>query len=751
MTVCGTGIGNFPQPGDPDLSSPILVAQSGHGGIAVSWTYPNINGHAVAHTLLYRSTGSTFPGGMPYRTVSGNYYFDNTNVTIGTTYYYWIQMVSVHGTVGELLGPASAVMQPPLEQIIALLEGQVSSSQLAQDLKSEIDRITDVSSGLTDEVQARLFGENVLTQLISGIQSNLSAIDTLVASEIIERTEADSALVASVNLILAKANTNAAAIQTEQVVRANADSAIAASVTTLQATTGTHTASIQNLQTVVTGPGGLSAQWMVKTDVNGYVSGFGLYNTGFTSEFIIHADTFAIGKPGVADSYPFMIGTVNGQTVIALNASTLIPDGEITNLMIGNYIQSNNYNPTTGIGWRIDKSGWANFSAMTIRDTLGNVILSSNTGLEWSYVAGEGRPQNGATAGNSNQLVNVRFDVDTALWTTLITGNTTSEFEFGRNRAVGATRYYLPTEGSIYIRELSVTTKKAYWYGLGQPMACKAGDILEVSTYTAISGGVVSGVGLQFLTDEGGTVYTGVGVDGNSLLRVPQTCSNATLYTGIETLDKYQRLGAFLTVPASVTIKAARLFLIYESGPVDGYAYFTRPYLGFRSNGQSALSDFVGTWMKALSVDSLYIKDNAVTVPVGFTTTVVVGPVAVSSDGVADGLSHTSYTELTALACTFDMGQSATGKSSIQVALSVNNAGSAASFYFKVVRFKSGTPTEIWFDTNSMAGGYATQFTTLTIDSSPGAGVVTYKFYAAGANSSMTVRRGSSVVMGLKK
>ena len=57
------------------------------------------------------------------------------------------------------------------------------------------------------------------------------------------------------------------------------------------------TATVEQLFEAVEGPDGLTAQYMVKTDVNGLVSGFGLYNDGEVSDFFVRADRFAVGNP----------------------------------------------------------------------------------------------------------------------------------------------------------------------------------------------------------------------------------------------------------------------------------------------------------------------------------------------------------------------------------------------------------------------------------------------------------------------
>ena len=89
---------------------------------------------------------------------------------------------------------------------------------------------------------------------------------------------------------------NAAAIQTEITARADADSAMASQITTLQTSVAGNTATIQTQATVIDG---IKAQYMVKTDVNGLVSGFGLYNNGEVSDFFVRADRFAVGNPAL--------------------------------------------------------------------------------------------------------------------------------------------------------------------------------------------------------------------------------------------------------------------------------------------------------------------------------------------------------------------------------------------------------------------------------------------------------------------
>lgn len=189
-----------------------------------------------------------------------------------------------------------------------------------------------------------------VTTAESDIDTNTAAI----SSEASARANADTALGTRIDTLTATVTTNnstlTSAIQTEQTARANADTALTSSINTLQSTVTTNnttlTAAVQTEATTrATVDNGLLAQYTVKTDVNGYVSGFGLASTtvGATpfSNFIFKADQFAFGAPGYTSAYPFVIQatstTVNGVTVPAgvyIDAA-YIKNGTLTNAKIG--------------------------------------------------------------------------------------------------------------------------------------------------------------------------------------------------------------------------------------------------------------------------------------------------------------------------------------------------------------------------------------------------------------------------------
>jgi hypothetical protein len=132
-------------------------------------------------------------------------------------------------------------------------------------------------------------------------------------SETYTRAQAESAISSQTNTIAARLNNGGdiySAIQTEATTRANAD-------------------------------GALQAQYTVKVDTNGYVSGFGLASTSTgatpTSDFIVRADRFSIAAPtgpnsGITPSIPFIVNT-SATTINGVNvpAGVYIKDGFIQN------------------------------------------------------------------------------------------------------------------------------------------------------------------------------------------------------------------------------------------------------------------------------------------------------------------------------------------------------------------------------------------------------------------------------------
>ncbi len=168
--------------------------------------------------------------------------------------------------------------------------------------------------------------------------------------------------------------------------------------------TGSSKAQEQAVVTNTTTINGLSAQYTVKIDTNGYVTGFGLASTPTTgapnSTFAVRSDSFYIASPsgpGVAPSMPFIVRTtpttINGQTVPVgvYMTSAYIQNGTIDSVKIGLAVITdanianlnvNKVNAGQLSATYIDSRG------LTIKDSAGNVIFSSgDTGLNFNTMS----------------------------------------------------------------------------------------------------------------------------------------------------------------------------------------------------------------------------------------------------------------------------------------------------------------------------------------------------------------------------
>lgn len=241
--VCGTGSWAGPLPGDPSNNS-VLSAVPAFGGIDVFWTRPTTNPYAVAYGLLHRGRSSDQAGANYVATVSSSVYHDKITVTAPTTYYYWIQLVSVNGTPGAWVGPASATAVPLGQQTLESLTGLIDAGVLAQSLKTEISNITVLGQDLRKEIAKRLSDNLALTAALDAVHSETGEALTYIRDEVILRKDSDRVLANSINALAVGIAGNKSALVEEKEVRASADTAIAKTVTLLTTTVKDNNAAV---------------------------------------------------------------------------------------------------------------------------------------------------------------------------------------------------------------------------------------------------------------------------------------------------------------------------------------------------------------------------------------------------------------------------------------------------------------------------------------------------------------------------
>jgi predicted phage tail protein len=177
---------------------------------------------------------------------------------------------------------------------------------LAQSINSLNATFNDNYAVLQNNQQILVNNDQSLASSIDSLGTRLGNAETAITNEQTARSTFDQAVVQDLNNLAAAINNNSAAITNEQNARASADGSLANNITTLQTA---HNNMVTTVNQTVNAVNGLSGQYTVKIDNNGYVTGFGLasYPRNGTpySEFIVRADAFAVVQPGYPGIVPF--------------------------------------------------------------------------------------------------------------------------------------------------------------------------------------------------------------------------------------------------------------------------------------------------------------------------------------------------------------------------------------------------------------------------------------------------------------
>lgn len=378
--TCGTGGWQGPKPGDPNTGNMLITATPAFGGIDVEWTWPDVNGEAVAYTSIFRSLSSQPNSAALLKTaVQGNFYYDKIENDTTTQYYYWIQVVSIYGTRSDMIGPAWATAKPRIEQMIEDLTGKIDNGVLAQSLKTEISRIQLNSLAITQEMLERDAADDALGVRINQVSAHSGDTRALLQQEVLARTSANEAFVSTVNTLYTEMNGNIAAVQQSVTALTTEVSALASKIDNVETEFNGNLAQVQqtlqtNIDTVNGKVVAIGARWTAQVNVNGLVGGFGVYNDGSFVEAGFDVDRFWIGRTGATNRKPFI---VEGSTVYiddaAINKLTfsklrdeagtfIVQNGKIkaeyleVNTLVATAAQSPNYIPGVQ-GWSFRSDG----------------------------------------------------------------------------------------------------------------------------------------------------------------------------------------------------------------------------------------------------------------------------------------------------------------------------------------------------------------------------------------------------------
>lgn len=282
----------------------------------------------------------------------------NIDGSIKTTVQRTFESSMTPGTPAALDG---SITPGEVDKILGDLQAQIMNTELFRALGERIDwidkpggifdRLGTAEIVLSNEVESRIDGDTALQNSITSMGVRVGSAETAIQTEIDQRVNADNAITQTFNTQYASVNNSLAIIQQQQTTTSNSVASLSSQTSTLQATVNGHTSLIsQESIARAAADGTLFAQYTLKLDVNGNVSGFGLASGVGGSDFMVRADRFSIVSPTYNKttgnspdrvSIPFIVTTtnqvINGKVrppgVWINNAAIAI--GTITRAMIG--------------------------------------------------------------------------------------------------------------------------------------------------------------------------------------------------------------------------------------------------------------------------------------------------------------------------------------------------------------------------------------------------------------------------------
>lgn len=311
------------------------------------------------------------------------------------------------GALASSLASLTSYAQGVAADVVSEQQARVSADEaLASDVSALYVEAGELQSSIYGESQARISGDSALSavqQVIAAANAVGSAAHKVSSQVFINENEAMATRIEELRVEIGDTE---AAIRTDMAVLATTDSALASSLATVQTTVAGNTASIQQHAESING---LSGAYTLKLDVNGYVSGFGAYNSGSVADFAVLADRFWIARPGAANSKvkPFMVldGKVYMDSAFIRDAS--IEQGKLGPITFGKIFDSSG-NPVTTVAGKL-RADMLDVNSLKVGDAnISGVIQSSavnSYGLRrWVLDKNGGLTLNGAGAGGRMEI-----------------------------------------------------------------------------------------------------------------------------------------------------------------------------------------------------------------------------------------------------------------------------------------------------------------------------------------------------------
>lgn len=276
--------------------------------------------------------------------------------------------------------------------IVAERTARVTANEATTErLDQQASKIADNEAQFADQIQTLVDADKALTLRITNQaaqwNSDISGAITAATKTLNQNiANGDAALSQRIDTLTAQMGDDGwtAALETERKARADRDSALTQLINS--ATAGLND-KVVTIQQTMTAQGnaidGLSAQYTIRIDNNGHISGFGLASDpNGNSEFAVNADRFLIAHPGGAVP---VFEVVAGQVRMR---QAVIQDVEITNANIQNLTIAGDKFENRAT---FDFNGYfANLNGFHVSSTVWNTIGGSYNPVRVSLTTGNG-------------------------------------------------------------------------------------------------------------------------------------------------------------------------------------------------------------------------------------------------------------------------------------------------------------------------------------------------------------------------
>lgn len=396
----------------PVLAS--FTASSEIFGIRLNWAFPpgaeDTLYTEIQESLVFDGANATQLGLISYPAIT----YLKSGMAAGVTRFFRARLGDRSGNNGAWTGWVMGQSSSEAGPILAYLTGQITQSELGQELVAKIDGLQDqidaldglaaykpdqtYSPGIMIVENGRIYQATHDVPLntpppntaywedVGDLLQTANGLAGQIATHSNEISEIEGALTAQATSTQSlsaafrddtgegdlqgalKLWDTQAAYSREVVVRASQNEALVTATETLQASVGANTAAVQQVsQAQANTNGKLAAIWSVRMELTQdgqpYAAGFGLGleagSSGARSHFVVRADTFLVMNTNNKDPQSFFAIT-GGQTFIQ---AAYIQDGTITNAKIGSYISSTNYIAGQS-GWILNKNGTLEINGM---------------------------------------------------------------------------------------------------------------------------------------------------------------------------------------------------------------------------------------------------------------------------------------------------------------------------------------------------------------------------------------------------